>query len=595
MEQEYLESVAGQETVPQANVKKKSRGMWIVAAVVLCVAIAAVLILRSPAVRYVYATLILEEGDYAEARQIFETLGDYNDTEKYLLSLDAQELKDRGEYEDALAVYETIGDFAGVQEMIRETKYRMALERIEAGERKEAKAILSELGSFRDSELLLENLTNEMAYDQAAAYMSKKNYAEAAEQFRALGEYRDAAELAAECRRLSELKAVYEEGHQQYRDGAWLEAYRTLLSISDAAYEDTAEILEEIVTMATENVRRYAEEGNRAKTLALLQLMAEIDPAEGTALRRELIAEETFEPDWSYYRFDVEKTVSCSPDTTENDYAEILLYMMTNGESELTLYSDSELTKSTMMSRFYEAGNALVEIIPGYISVYDSDIEVWKDGLRIGVSYEEGYSDQRRDEIGKIAEAFCLESLCGLAEAGLLTSSMSHKEKAELIYEWVGFYLIYDDPREIFTATEAVAEGKGVCSAYVALCHRMCNLAGVPTYGQRGGAGDEAHIWLIHLDENGNVFYGDPTWADPWDNDFTGEQERATVTDFAKAYLDRHLAGAVDEYRYSGYTDGAGLNNRRYLWSGALWSTHTADRPAEKIVAMHEWLTGRAA
>ena len=55
------------------------------------------------------------------------------------------------------------------------------------------------------------------------------------------------------------------------------------------------------------------------------------------------------------------------------------------------------------------------------------------------------------------------------------------------------------------------------------------------------------------------------------------------------------MIGAVTEHRYSNNVDGAGQSVKRYLWSGLLWSTHEADRPAEEIIAVHQRLLGKTA
>ena len=83
---------------------------------------------------------------------------------------------------------------------------------MDKGEWKEARELLVQIGSFRDAETLLAQLTNEISYDQARAYMVTKHYEKAVEAFQALGDFRDAAEKAKECQCLVELKATYEEG-----------------------------------------------------------------------------------------------------------------------------------------------------------------------------------------------------------------------------------------------------------------------------------------------------------------------------------------------------------------------------------------------
>ena len=538
--------------------QKTYRLIVVIVLSLVAVGIAAAVVLPQP-IRYSQAAAMLERGEYDAARQAFEELGDYRDAdaqaaeaEKGLVYLDAQRL-------------------------------------LEQGERKAARALLEQIGDFEDAAQLLEQLINEMAYDQAAAYMSKKNYLEAAEQFRALGAFRDAAQKAEECQTLGEVKKAYDEGHVLYENGQWLEAYRALAGIRDAQYEDTVTILDEIITVTEERARLYAEQGERGKLIAFLQLAEEIDASAGRALRQELTGAETFEADLSYFQFDPACLTACSTDTMADEYTATMLHMIRSGEKQLTLTASSGLDKGTALAQFYTAQNNLGEVLLGYMSVYDIDVCVQGNTMEITVSYVEGYSEERVVQLTEIYETFCEQSVRELAEAGLLSSSMSRRERAEIICEWVCFYLTYDEMKEIQNAGIAVEQAKGVCTTYAALYHRMCNLAGVPTYGQRGSA-EERHIWLVHVDEAGKIVYADPTWADSWDDDFTAEEEKPTVADFVEKYLERCMEGAVREYRYSNYIDNAGRGE--YLWAGVLWSTHEADRPAEEIIAAHQKLLG---
>ncbi len=534
----------------------------VIAAIMLGAAVIGAVILHSPPVRYSFAAAMLERGEYAGAEQAFEALGDYKDAaqqaeeaQKGLLYLDAQALMEQDKWNEARDRFEQLGD-------------------------------------YRDAAVLVEKLNR---YDQACVYMALALYEDAIEDFRALGDFRDAAEQAVECERLAALKTTYEDGVWEYRNGKWLDAYRTLFSIREEEYEDTLAMLEEIAAVAEELVMRYAGEGERGKLLAFLRLMEEIDPAKGSALRQELAPEETIEEDWTYFQFDPECLTVCSPDTKGEEYAETLLYMILHGETELTLLSESELNKADTLGEFYLGQNILGDIIPGYGLVYKMSAAVQENSMEIRLRYREEYSEQQFIQIIETYETFCEESLHALVETGLLSASMSRRQKAEIISEWVGFYLSYDMKKEIYLAGVAVEEAKGVCSSYASLYHRMCNLAGVPTYGQGGTAYDPVsygpHIWLIHVDEAGGIFYADPTWADPWDIDFSKEEERPTVAQFADRYLERCMEEAVREYNYPSGTE---TGDRRYFWSKTIWATsHEANRTAEDIIASHQKFQGK--
>lgn len=595
-EKDYREAPAAEKKTPHPG--------WI-AGMVLSVALIAAVVWNMPFVRYHCAGIILERGDYAEARQIFASLGGYKDSakqveeaEKGFLYLDAQALLDQGKYSEALAVYETLGNFSKTRDKIRETKYLLAVERIGEEDWKTAQELLSQIGPYRDTAALLEQLDSELRYKQAWAYMVTEQYENACEEFRMLGGFKDAAEKAEECRRLHEAKTAYDEGKQQYDDGKWLSAYRTLSAIREMDYRDTLTLLEEISAVAEERLRHYAQLGDYGKTLAFLQLMEEIDAGAVEGMRQALAPAETFEKDQSYYLFDLERATFCTMDTPPETIAETILYMLLHGQTDHTILCQSKLDQDEMQERAFDGEDLFCEILPDYGSIYQVYFSVWPNGIELDLDCKQEYSVYEQEQHKAECRAFCEQSLQALTESGLLNSTMSRRQKAEIINNWVGFYLTYDTSLKIHDAGVAVAEAEGVCEAFAGLYHRMCNLAGIPTYGQVGVAGSGTitgmHIWLFHVDEEGNIFYADPTWADPWDLDFTGEQERPTVADFAEKYLERCMMGGVMEYRYPNYRDGAGQKERMYLWSGSLWSTHKAERSTEEIMAAHRLLTGQA-
>lgn len=606
-ENEYLIDTSAEEAARQTVAeKKKPRAVWIVAAVV-CAAVIAVAVLRSPPVRYGFAKAMMERGEYHDARQAFESLGDYKDAEKQVgeaekgfVYLDAQSLLDQGKYSDALALYGSLGNFAQTRNKIREAKYLWAQELIGQDEWEEAKTLLSEIGPYRDAAELVVQLDNELRYKWAEINMVTEKYDAAEEEFRQLGDFRDAAEKAAECRRLGETKKAYDEGYRQYKDGKWLAAYRTLSPIRDMEYEDTLAMLEEIESVAEERARHYAGQKDHSKMLAFVQLAEEIDPETGGALRLELMGEgETFEKDQSYYLFDLAMPPFCTMETQAVDITEALLYMIIYAKPKHTILCQSTLDQEAMKNRVFEGEGLLCEVVPGYGSIYQTYTAVWPNGIELDLDHDQAYSAHQRNQHMTDYKAFCEQSLKELTELGLLHSSMSRRQKAEVLNNWVGFYLTYDKSLTIHDAGVAVTEAEGVCESYAGLYHRMCNLAGIPTYGQTGMAGSGAssamHIWLFHVDEKGNIFYADPTWADPWDIDFSRDEEKPTAADFAEQYLEKCMIDAVTGYRYPTYSDGAGQRSNMYLWSKTLWSTHHNERTAEEIIAAHQKLLGNAA
>ena len=569
------------------------RAICIAAAVVILVAMIAVLVMRSPFARYRMAEAMLMRGEFAEAREEFSALGDYQNAEHYITYLDALDFARQGNDREALELYKSIAEFCDVDKENAEVSCRIASELSEAGKLQEACELLTGLSNSCEAAQLLEQLLQQR-YEKAAHYMEIGLFDTAAEEFLALGDFRDSDQLAEECQRLSTVKTVYEDGWRMYAQGEWLNAYRTLSGIREENYKDTQQMLEDMAATAEEMVFYYAEQDERMRLLAALRLMDESDPEVSAALRQELVPEEHFTADRSYYELSLDVLSSCTPDTSAYEYAATLLYMALNGETERTLVSTGgELDKANTLGNCFTAVNYIYSILPEYYLLYDFDFAMQgKSSVTITQSYRGKFIPQESvDYYTEVKENFSEESLRQLTEAGLLGKSMSYRQRAEVISAWLSFYLTYDHALEIFIPGDAIESATGVCSAYALLYHHMCNLAGVPTYTQGGYAG-ESHVWVIHTDETGKIYYTDPTWADTWEMDFTEDTEKPTVAQFVEQYLENTLTESVRIYKLHGIGDSDKIR-KEYLWSAYLWGSHTADYKAADIVDMYRKATGR--
>lgn len=594
-----------------ADGKRKTRGRKIAVAVAICAFILAVGCVAdfcgAPFLRYCSGIAKLERERYAAAQTVFADLGDYlnaqdlmREAEKGLRYLEAEEHLAQGQYAQALEIYEELGKFRDAAKKIRQVRYGYAVQLLEQGEKDAAKELLLQAGNYLDTLALIEEINLAIGYDSAMRSMEKKDYSSAADGFAALGEYRDAREREAECRALHELVSAYNQGKLHYQCGEWLEAYRALAPIRDEDYLDTVEILDTIMNGASTYVQTYAERGERGKVLAFLQIVEEYDAAKGSALREELIGEEVFAADQSFYYFDTTHIERFTANTPTEEFASVVLYMLIHGKMEYPLMSNKAVDYDILLDRSFQGCDLAGEMLPGYGSIYNPSVSVGENYVVFYLDHEQEYNEFQRTQHLKTFKSFCEDSVRQLTEMGLLGESMTSRQKAEVIINWVGYYLTYDHSLTIHDVGVAVENRRGVCEAYAALYNRMCNLAGIPTYGQVGDAGsgqDNArHIWSFHVDEDGNIFYADATWADPWDIDFGAPGEEApTVEMFAEAYLERCLRQALAEQKqvggYSGSSDGRGI----YVYSVKRWMSHVAERDAEQIIAYHAKITGKAA
>ena len=483
---------------------------------------------------------------------------------------------------------------------ISEAKYLSALELLEQGEREDAIVLLQEIRGYQDSGEVLSEIVCSDLYERGMESMAQEDYESARCSFQSAGDYQDAREKAEECRVLAILESAYKEGKKLYKNNKWGAAYLKLRTIRDADYKDANEIMDSIAADAPEYARIYAERNDMGKAVAFLRVVEEIDPAQGEALREELIGENEFVPDNSFYIFDTTHITRFTENTPTEEFASVMIYMLLFGKLEYALMCNKPVDRDLLTERAFHGSELAQELLPGYGSIYNPSVLVGDNYVNYYLNHEQQYSEHQRTVHLKTFKSFCEESVRNLTEMGLLTGDMSRRQKAEVIINWVGYFLTYDKVLTIHDVGVAIEEKRGVCEAFAALYNRMCNLAGIPTYGQVGdaqtGTGTGRHIWSFSIDEDGKIFYADATWADLWDIDFGAEgKEEPTVERFAEEYLALSMKKALAEQ--SGYGS-AHLQNSTlevYRCSNRLWSTHKADRSAEDIIAYHAKITGGVA
>lgn len=479
------------------------------------------------------------------------------------------------------------------QNKICETKYLSAMKLLEQGEAEEATALLEEIRGYRDSGEVLSEIVCTELYERGMESMAQEDYDSARCSFQSAGDFRDAREKAEECRRLSILESAYKEGIKLYNKDKWGAAYLALLPIRDADYKDVNAIMERIETDAVEYARIYADRNEMGKALAFIRVIEEINPEEGGAMRGELIGETIFVPDNSFYIFDTTHITRFTENTPTEEFASVMIYMLLYGQLNIALMSNKAVAYDVLMDKAFQGSDLAQELLPGYGSIYNPSVLIGDNYVNYYLNNEQKYSEHERTVHLKTFKSFCEESVGKLTEMGLLTESMNRRQKAEVILNWVGFFLTYDKALTIHDVGVAIEEKRGVCEAFAALYNRMCNLAGIPTYGQIGDAQSGRHIWSFSIDEDGKIFYADATWADLWDIDFGAEgQEEPTIELFAEEYLALCMKKALAEQSGCGTAHLQNTTLEAYRCSNWLWSTHKADRSAEDIIAYHAKITG---
>ncbi len=141
-----------------------------------------------------------------------------------------------------------------------------------------------------------------------------------------------------------------------------------------------------------------------------------------------------------------------------------------------------------------------------------------------------GMESEEIEEKVSVAEAECMKIVNTLFEEGALTSEMTEKERAYVLYQWIGENVSYDysalesDAVRSDNCYDAVVNKSAVCQGITGAYVYLCRLAGVEMYVQLGYTSEGAHSWC-KIDDEGTWMYIDPTWA------LSEEDDGQTYTD----------------------------------------------------------------
>lgn len=163
---------------------------------------------------------------------------------------------------------------------VKENRYESALALMQAGDALQAQELFTALGDYKEADALSAQCQNIIDYDAAKALMDAGRVAQAQEAFIKLGSYRDSAALAAECKNKAEYnaaKALMDAGDYE----AAILILDALADYSDAealARDCSAKLDYEAADFAFRNgkfytayllfsrISGYADAGERAKT-----------------------------------------------------------------------------------------------------------------------------------------------------------------------------------------------------------------------------------------------------------------------------------------------------------------------------------------
>ena len=153
-----------------------------------------------PQSRYDKAGALFDEGKYMEAAELYEQLGDYEDSaEKHKLSSyrHACQLMEAGEYEKARVGFQELALYSDSSLRIKECTYQIGLRFFEEGKYETALTAFTELEDYRDSVEWVRQTKDAMAaisYQSAEEALAKGDIFLAAAHFGDAGGYKDAWE-----------------------------------------------------------------------------------------------------------------------------------------------------------------------------------------------------------------------------------------------------------------------------------------------------------------------------------------------------------------------------------------------------------------
>lgn len=170
--------------------------------------------------QYNDAMKLYNNKQYLQAKDAFEKLGDYKDSEekqKEVMYVYASELLDKKDYDNAVKVFDTLGDYNGSKEKKNEVIYQKATELFNNKDYVKAEEEFNKITEYKDSK----EKAQESIYQNATELLKNKDYSKAAEQFLRLDDYKDAKSKVIEIYNLFGEKDVVYFGKYNGTPIAW--------------------------------------------------------------------------------------------------------------------------------------------------------------------------------------------------------------------------------------------------------------------------------------------------------------------------------------------------------------------------------------
>ena len=159
-------------------------------------------------ITYHQGNKLLSEGQYDEAKTVFESISEYKDSEQMILETQykhAEALAAEGTYDDAIKIWKNLGEYKDSKDQIekakekeQESKYQEAVSLMNQGDYQEAKQMFSALTNYKDSNEKAKEcseLKKAKDYQTAIELYNAEDYGEAVKLFQDLKGYNKSVEM----------------------------------------------------------------------------------------------------------------------------------------------------------------------------------------------------------------------------------------------------------------------------------------------------------------------------------------------------------------------------------------------------------------
>ena len=208
-----------------------------------------------PAGEYKRAKARFEAENYNAALAIFDGLGDYKESERYVTYINGVFALQREDFEEAARLFESLSGFLNSEDMqaqaqgqtssaVLEKDYQKASAYLEKGDYEQAERAFLALGDYKDSRQKAEQAKTaalDAVYDEAVRAQEANNLDKAKELFLSLGDYKDAKDRLSQLetsQKQQELMQRYQKAYNDFNFGNYSDAYVAFQALGD--YNDSA-------------------------------------------------------------------------------------------------------------------------------------------------------------------------------------------------------------------------------------------------------------------------------------------------------------------------------------------------------------------